>query len=37
MNVVNIREETKESLKLNLKFMREKEGIPQKEILLLVC
>ena len=32
MNVVNIREETKESLKLNLKFMREKEGIPQKEI-----
>lgn len=32
MNVVDIREETKESLKLNLKFMREKEGIPQKEI-----
>ena len=32
MHTIDIRSEIKEPLNLNIKFMREKEGIPQKEI-----
>ena len=32
MQAIDIREENKTPLTLNIKFMREEEGIPQKEI-----
>lgn len=33
MNVIDIERENLNSLKFNIKFMREEEGIPQKEML----
>lgn len=32
MNVIDIERDNKKTLKFNIKFMREEEGIPQKEI-----
>ena len=32
MNIIDIKDEFNQDLKLNIKFMREEEGIPQKEI-----